>query len=114
MAVTDKTANAIELKRAEQSRVAKLTKGNGGPGISSSEAPLSFAQQQIWLHAQLVPQGSPVYNEPVTIHRHGKLDVSVLERVLTEIVRRHEAWRTTFSRGDGEPVQVIQPVTPVL
>jgi surfactin family lipopeptide synthetase A len=75
-------------------------------------APLSFAQQQIWVHAQLVPEIS-VYNEPVTIHRHRTLDKSALENALNEIVRRHEAWRTTFTLVDGEPVQTIQPAAPV-
>lgn len=115
MAATDKMANAVQIKRAGESRIAKLTKRNGDSGLSNGEvAPLSFAQQQIWLHAQMVPGGSPVYNEPVTIHRHGTLDVRALGRALTEIVRRHEIWRTTFSPGDGEPIQVIQPVSPVL
>ncbi len=34
----------------------------------------------------------------------------MLERVLNEIVRRHEVLRTTFSIADGQPVQVIAPV----
>ncbi len=75
-------------------------------------APVSFAQQQIWVHAQLVPE-IPIYNEPITFHRDGTLDVQVLERVLTEIVRRHQAWRTIFRAVDEEPVQVVQPATPV-
>ena len=29
--------------------------------------------------------------------------------VLDEIVRRHEALRTTFAEADGSPVQVIAP-----
>jgi len=74
--------------------------------------PLSFSQEQIWLHTQLVPD-IPIYNEPVTIRRDGTLDVPALERSLTEIVRRHPAWRTTFAFADGDPVQVIQPVAPV-
>ncbi len=37
-----------------------------------------------------------IYNEPITIHRHGELDRSALARSFFEIVRRHEAWRTTF------------------
>jgi surfactin family lipopeptide synthetase A len=60
----------------------------------------------------LVPE-IPIYNEPVTIHRRGRLDVALLERTLTEIVRRHEAWRTVFVLTNGEPVQMIQPVTPI-
>src|ERR1700687_4898520 len=112
MAATDKMANAGQLKRVGECVIAKLAKGNGDPGLSNGDvAPLSFAQQQIWLHAQMVPGRIPIYNEPVTIHRHGMLDVPALERALTEIVRRHEAWRTTFSPGDGEPIQVIQPAT---
>jgi len=80
--------------------------------VDSGAAPLSFAQQQIWVHAQLVPE-IPVYNEPVAIRRHGSLDVQALANTLNEIVRRHEAWRTTFALANGEPVQVIRPATPV-
>jgi surfactin family lipopeptide synthetase A len=70
--------------------------------------PLTSAQQQVWLHAQLAPE-LPLYNEPFTVHRHGSLDVSALERSLNEIIRRHEAWRTTFALVDGQPVQVVHP-----
>src|SRR5579863_7189917 len=70
--------------------------------------PLTFSQQQVWLHAQLAPH-LPVYNEPFTVHRNGPLDVGALERSFTEIIRRHEAWRTTFATVDGEPVQVVHP-----
>jgi len=105
--------HAVEVKPPTDVQTARLASGQILPGPSAGNtAPLSFAQQQIWLHAQLVPE-IPVYNEPVTIRRHGSLDVPALERALTEIIRRHEAWRTTFALIDGEPVQVIQPVTAV-
>ncbi len=77
-------------------------RADGGP------APLSFSQQQMWLHAQLA-DASLIYNEPVTIHRHGALDVSAFERSFLEIVRRHEAWRTTFAWQGEEGVQFVQP-----
>ena len=54
-------------------------------------------------------QRLPIYNEPVTIRRDGPLDIGVLERALTEIVRRHQAWRTTFTLVNGEPAQIILP-----
>ena len=75
-------------------------------------APVSYAQQQIWVHAQLVPE-IPIYNEPITFHRNGPLDIQVLERALTEIVRRHQAWRTVFRAVNEEPVQVVLPAAPV-
>src|SRR5437016_12970151 len=70
--------------------------------------PLSFAQEQVWLHAQLAPE-LPLYNEPVTIHYTGRLDVAAFERAFNEILRRHEAWRTSFAVLDGRPIQVIAP-----
>ena len=70
--------------------------------------PLSYAQEQVWLHAQMAPD-VPLYNEPVTIHYRGPLDVAVLERSFNEILRRHEAWRTCFITIDGAPVQKVEP-----
>jgi amino acid adenylation domain-containing protein len=49
-----------------------------------------------------------VYNELVTIGKAGALDVEALRRALTEVVSRHEAWRTTFDRIDGVPHQFVQ------
>jgi aspartate racemase len=77
-------------------------------GAGAAAAPLSFAQQQVWLHAQLAPD-LPLYNEPLTIRRSGPLDAGALERALAEVIRRHQAWRTTFAVRDGEPVQVVHP-----
>jgi amino acid adenylation domain-containing protein len=69
--------------------------------------PLSHAQEQVWVHAQLAPE-LPLYNEPVTIHYSGRLDVSALERSFNEILRRHEAWRTCFVVVDGQPFQEVK------
>jgi surfactin family lipopeptide synthetase A len=103
--------NTLQIKGRNGACVPSIAStGNGAP-TGENTAPLSFAQQQIWLHAQLVPE-IPIYNEPVTIHRRGRLDVAALERTLTEIIRRHEAWRTVFTLVNGEPVQVIQPAAP--
>ncbi len=33
----------------------------------------------------------------------------LLERCLTEIIRRHEAWRSSFDTVDGQAVQLIHP-----
>jgi len=73
-----------------------------------SSAPMSFSQRQVWLHGQIVGD-IPLYNQAITIYRHGPLDVRVLERCLQEIVRRHEIWRTTFDSIGDEPVQIVHP-----
>jgi amino acid adenylation domain-containing protein len=58
--------------------------------------PLSAEQRRVWLHALQQPD-LPIYNEPFTIHRHGSFDLGILEASMNEVVRRHEAWRTSFS-----------------
>src|ERR1700687_4766594 len=70
--------------------------------------PLSYSQEQVWMHAQLVPD-VPLYNEPVTIHYSGNLDPVVLEQSFNQILLRHEAWRTCFTIVDGQPVQDVRP-----
>ncbi|HVK94673.1 MAG TPA: amino acid adenylation domain-containing protein, partial [Noviherbaspirillum sp.] len=68
--------------------------------------PLSFAQQRLWFLDQF-ENGSAFYNIPVAMRLVGELDIAALARTLNEIVRRHEALRTTFSSADGNPVQVV-------
>ena len=75
---------------------------------AESVLPLTAAQKQLWLHNQLAPD-TPLYNEPLTVRRLGTLDTAALKRSLTEIVRRHEAWRTIFPVVEGQPVQVVRP-----
>lgn len=85
-------------------------KSNATPSIRRCERPrylpLSFAQQRLWFLDQLAP-GNAVYNIFQALRIKGPLSVPTLEQSLTEIVRRHEALRTTFTTMDGQPVQVI-------
>ncbi|HEY2737137.1 MAG TPA: condensation domain-containing protein, partial [Thermoanaerobaculia bacterium] len=70
--------------------------------------PLSFSQERLWLVDQIDP-GSLVYNLPLAARLTGALDLPALERSLGEVVRRHEALRTSFPTRDGSPVQEIAP-----
>src|ERR1051326_8102653 len=72
----------------------------------SEPAPLSFAQQRIWFLDQLEPE-SALYNIHTGVELLGPLNVPVLQRSIAEILRRHEALRTTFAVIDGRPVQII-------
>jgi amino acid adenylation domain-containing protein len=71
-------------------------------------APLSFAQQRLWLLDRLIPLGS-VYNIQHALRLSGELDQTALQSALNEVARRHEVLRTRFGMQDGEPVQVIAP-----
>ncbi len=72
----------------------------------SSQIPLSYSQQRLWFLDQLAP-GSPVYNIPEAIRLQGPLSSQALEKSFIEVLRRHEALRTTFQALDGQPVQSI-------
>ena len=76
------------------------------PRPDKHPAPLSFSQQRLWFIDQLY-QGSPFHTIPAAIYLKGMLQVKALKQSLNEILRRHDAWRTTFRIVDGEPVQVI-------
>ena len=73
--------------------------------------PLSFAQERVWFIHQLNPENL-AYNFQSSIRLTGALNVAALERSLDEIVRRHEAYRTTFPTIDGRPTQRIHPHKP--
>ncbi|HZO76365.1 MAG TPA: amino acid adenylation domain-containing protein [Ktedonobacteraceae bacterium] len=68
--------------------------------------PLSFSQERVWFLQQLDPTNL-AYNAQAILRLTGRLDVETLERSLSEIVRRHEIFRTTFPAVDGRPVQLI-------
>ncbi|HZM71053.1 MAG TPA: amino acid adenylation domain-containing protein, partial [Candidatus Cryosericum sp.] len=78
------------------------------PVPRSSHLALSFAQERLWFLDQLSP-GAVSYNMPAAIRLVGRLDLRALERTFSEIVRRHEALRTTFPARDGRPMQLIHP-----
>src|SRR5262249_12078504 len=69
------------------------------------------AQQRLWFLAQLFPD-APTYNEPIMVHVGGPVEQLALEQSLTEITRRHEAWRTVFTSVDGQPRLQIQEPSP--
>jgi amino acid adenylation domain-containing protein/non-ribosomal peptide synthase protein (TIGR01720 family) len=71
---------------------------------------LSFAQERLLFLDQVLPSGH-VYNLPMAFRLRGALDRVALELALREIVRRHEALRTTFAFVGDRPRQVIGPPT---
>jgi thioesterase domain-containing protein/acyl carrier protein len=68
--------------------------------------PTTVAQKGFWYLDQL-ERGNPSWNIAVRFRIRGPLNIPTLERAINEVVRRHEILRTTFSRVDGDPVQVV-------
>src|SRR6202167_2999607 len=77
---------------------------------AGTRVPLSAEQRRVWLHASEQPD-LPIYNEPFTIHRYGSFDLGILEASLNEVLRRHEAWRTSFSPQGAEVIHHTVRVT---
>jgi amino acid adenylation domain-containing protein len=77
-----------------------------GPRSAGTPPPMSVEQRHIWLHAEAAAD-EPIYNEPITIRYHGKFDHRAFLNAFDELLRRHEALRTSFARLDGDPVQVV-------
>ncbi len=74
--------------------------------VLEGPSPLALAQEQLWFISRVSPE-SPTYNEAVTIRKDGPLDLDAFRAAFNEILRRHEAWRTTFSLVDDAPVQIV-------
>ncbi|HEX8272375.1 MAG TPA: non-ribosomal peptide synthase/polyketide synthase [Longimicrobiaceae bacterium] len=101
--VEEQAARVEALRRAGVTQLPPVVPvDRGGP------LPLSFAQERLWFLDRLEP-GSALYNVPAAWRLDGALDAAALEAALGEIVRRHEALRTTFAELDGAPVQVVAP-----
>jgi|HubBroStandDraft_3_1064219.scaffolds.fasta_scaffold01234_1 natural product biosynthesis luciferase-like monooxygenase protein/FkbM family methyltransferase len=77
-----------------------------------SRGPLSFAQERLWFLSQMMP-GDPAYNLPIAIRLAGPLAIAALARSLGEVIRRHEAVRTTFRVEDDQPLQEVAPAGPL-
>ncbi|MEU6730597.1 amino acid adenylation domain-containing protein [Nonomuraea wenchangensis] len=74
--------------------------------------PASFAQERLWFLARLDP-GAPAYHINAVIELPERDDPDRCERMLRELVRRHETLRTALAVEDGELVQVVQVELPV-
>ncbi len=70
-------------------------------------APLSFAQQRLWLEQQRDPTRS-AYNLPRALRLTGELNADALEQALNRVIDRHDILRTAFIEIDGAATQVVE------
>ena len=108
MAAPTVAALAARIDAADRSPPAER---DPGPQREPADnlAPTALAQDPALFFAELVPD-TLAYNNQCTIRLRGDLRVDLLERALSEIVRRHEALRTSFVReADGWKQRVHPP-----
>ncbi len=97
---------------AKRDLLAKFLRGDAQPELSrvgtiapraaDVAAQLSFSQERLWFLDQLMP-GSPVFNVPMAVRISHPLNLTLLQKSISEIVRRHEVFRTAFITNDGVP-----------
>ncbi|WPC06497.1 amino acid adenylation domain-containing protein [Pseudomonas benzenivorans] len=115
----DKAALArrfLALGPAEQQRFLELLGAKGirferlplVPAPRGERVPASYAQQRLWLVAQLEPDSS-AYHMVGAFRLEGELKREALLGALGLIVERHEALRTRFAERDGQLCQLIDP-----
>src|SRR5712671_3204461 len=83
--------------------------GSASPGSLGEPVyrfPTSLAQQSFWYLDRLEP-GNPCWNIAVRFRLVGPLDISLLQRSINEIIRRHDVLRTNFALIDGAIAQIV-------
>ncbi|MDH0894619.1 MULTISPECIES: amino acid adenylation domain-containing protein, partial [unclassified Pseudomonas] len=70
------------------------------------DAPLSFAQQRLWLLQQLAPESS-AYNLPRGMVLTGLMDHESFEKSLQAVIDRHEILKSRFLEKEGVPYQSV-------
>ncbi|HYR11861.1 MAG TPA: condensation domain-containing protein, partial [Longimicrobium sp.] len=83
------------------------------PGmVEAYVAPLSFAQERLWVLDRMDPGGAG-WAVPVCMRIRGPLNVDALRAAWEALVDRHESLRTVFRWMDGAPMQVVLPALSV-
>ncbi|MFB8171054.1 condensation domain-containing protein [Kitasatospora purpeofusca] len=110
------------IDRAELLRRARGRSRTPAPGTPAAgpvpratapgPAPLSHAQQRMWLMDRL-GQGGPRYHVPLATRLRGPLDRDALAAALTGLTDRHHILRTRYGHQDDRPHQEPAPPAPV-
>ncbi|MFD3376712.1 MULTISPECIES: amino acid adenylation domain-containing protein [unclassified Streptomyces] len=78
-------------------------------GEEIKPAPLSLAQERLWVMARMDGEASAAYNEPMPFDIRGPLDRDLLIMALQLLAARHEALRTRLVPFEGSALQVVDP-----
>ncbi len=77
------------------------------PHAQRHSAPLSFAQQRLWIIDQL-EDNTAAYNIPFALGLEGELNITALQQSLNDLLERHSALRTRINIDGETPQQLVQ------
>ncbi len=94
--------------------IASLSTGDEemGGGVAARDdkwrdhIPLSSSQRSVWYVASLEPDDR-AYHAKACLRIRGRVQAHHIQQALTDVVARHEIFRTHFESISGEPVQVV-------
>lgn len=116
MTTTDEAARQSALLHLARRRAGaarpRPTRPAADPADHAGPAPLSHAQQRMWLMERL-GQGGARNHVPLATRLRGPLDTAALGAALTALTERHAVLRTHYGEHDGQPYQQVGPVVPV-
>ncbi|HEX6373984.1 MAG TPA: amino acid adenylation domain-containing protein [Longimicrobium sp.] len=104
-----------DLKLVPAASSGSTSSGSASTASSSSTegpraVPLTPAQRQVWVHAQLGDDASRAYNEQFIVGVRGALDQAALRAAVGDLARHHEALRTVFDpSGEVQHVFAAAP-----
>jgi len=73
----------------------------------TKEVPLTDGQEEIWIGHQFSEQAAAAYNLATEIRLEGDFEVQKMQLAIQQLVKRHEALRTTFNQNGH--TQIISP-----
>jgi amino acid adenylation domain-containing protein/non-ribosomal peptide synthase protein (TIGR01720 family) len=117
-ALTPEQRALFEKLKEKQRQVSNTVRSMQPPPIrrvsgptGEGDWPLSLDQERYWFMEQLYPEGAGL-NITAATRMRGTVSPVTVAAALTEIVRRHAAWRTVFPAVDGKPVQRVTAARP--
>ncbi|MFA7238806.1 MAG: amino acid adenylation domain-containing protein, partial [Sulfuricellaceae bacterium] len=105
-------ADVAHIVQALKECVAEMRAGGflperSAPPEAAPPFPLSEAQRQLSILAQITPEGSIAYHVSPLLRLSGHLEVAALRIAVREVMRRHEALRTVIV-GDQQQVMPLE------
>ncbi len=100
--VADLIAESISQPAAARLAITPLTRAE-----RQDLLPVSAAQQRMWFWQELAP-ATALYNVPLVLAVHGRLDGTILQACMHDLMQRHEILRSRWLRVGAQPRQRLE------